>query len=425
MCGIVCVLNSNTDINYQTNLRAFFRQALICDALRGEDGTGVAHISKNEIEIIKKPWAGYDFVQHHNAALLLYSKLEGAWIGHNRKATHGGKAYTHPFEVGDITLVHNGMIDNYKQLSDECNPSNDSLVITELINKNGAKATIESMLGAWALVWYDSKDKRVHMCRNDKRPLFFAKVKDKNTHLICSEYGMLVWLASRNGIELDKVYSVTENTIFTFLEDFSDYTTEKVTERKPQEIVIHKGYHRTVSNDTYIQRSVAEILQEIGLSLHQEIVFTYEEWAPYNKSRDGAGILYGCDLSNNINQIVCHNVFKPYKNGRVKKALELGKMGIKGKIVNAKYDKAIGNILYVVDASVVPMRKGKNVRQNNNNNNILGPNGEYISHVEYDKLTSSGCDNCGCNLLDPKEVHWANGFVFCKDCSAIYGVMGV
>lgn len=222
MCGIVGVLSTEMNgVNHPYG--KFFKQALFADTLRGLDSTGVFCLEQKDKdkqpETWKKALAAYDFLQlAHTNKLLRDSADFSMMIGHNRAATKGGIHHhtAHPFQIGDITLVHNGTVSNHRTLFGGMQFDVDSEAITHAINEEGYEKVIEKLDGAFTLIWHDAKDGSVNIVRNEERPLAFGKVKDKKTVLLSSEAHMLRWLAIRNGFSLETIVEPKPGELFQF-----------------------------------------------------------------------------------------------------------------------------------------------------------------------------------------------------------------
>ena len=131
MCGIV---------GYVGNKKAqdFLVSGLKRLEYRGYDSAGIVTFDEN---------GGATLIKTKGKIADLESKLaaarrsDKAGIGHTRWATHGEPSETnaHPHHVGDIYLVHNGIIENYKELKDalknyEFKSETDSEVLAALID---------------------------------------------------------------------------------------------------------------------------------------------------------------------------------------------------------------------------------------------------------------------------------------------------
>ena len=109
MCGIVSYAG-NKDVIRRiiTGLKSL--------EYRGYDSAGIAYMKDNKINIIKKEGRICNLEKEIN-----YDDKASIGIAHTRWATHGkaDDINSHPHRQGKITLVHNGIIENYDILKKE------------------------------------------------------------------------------------------------------------------------------------------------------------------------------------------------------------------------------------------------------------------------------------------------------------------
>ncbi len=110
MCGIVGVLGNN-------EVAPLLVEALKRLEYRGYDSAGIATVNKGRLDRRRAVGKLVNL-----SDLLVHEPLAGkAGIGHTRWATHGAAtiANAHPHRAGPVAVVHNGIIENFRELRTE------------------------------------------------------------------------------------------------------------------------------------------------------------------------------------------------------------------------------------------------------------------------------------------------------------------
>ena len=165
MCGIVGYLGTGEAVEAVLTGLELLQN-------RGYDSVGVSIIESSEIRTVKCASTHSNNALHVLNSRIILPQISNAAIGHTRWARHGSKtdqnAHPHHDEANRISLVHNGIIENFAEIKAELvtkgysfRSSTDTEVISVLIGAlldtgktmiEAVRLSIERLKGTWALV---------------------------------------------------------------------------------------------------------------------------------------------------------------------------------------------------------------------------------------------------------------------------------
>ena len=182
MCGIIGYTGKE-------DAREIMLDALELLEYRGYDSAGIALLDENGTQIVKRAGRVKDLRN-----LCKEKKPVGCCgIGHTRWATHGGVCdeNAHPHRFGRITLIHNGIIENYRELTEKyalegkLKSETDSEVVAAVLEHfyegdpySAIRKTVLKLKGTFALaILFDDQPGKIYAVRNVS-PIVAAVTED-------------------------------------------------------------------------------------------------------------------------------------------------------------------------------------------------------------------------------------------------------
>ncbi|MGQ9688699.1 MAG: glutamine--fructose-6-phosphate transaminase (isomerizing) [Desulfobaccales bacterium] len=181
MCGIIGYLGSQEAM------------PILLDGLkrleyRGYDSAGMAVIGQNGLAIRRSLGKLRELEK-----TLAQNPLTGTvGIGHTRWATHGrpSEANAHPHQVGEIAVVHNGIIENYLEIKEKLlkqghrfASETDTEIVSHLVVRHlregadylaAVRLTLQEIKGSYALVILNAQEPRLLVAARKESPLILG-----------------------------------------------------------------------------------------------------------------------------------------------------------------------------------------------------------------------------------------------------------
>jgi len=235
---------------------------------RGYDSSGIAYINDGKIEIKKEKGKIADLEK-----IVDTNFVSNMGIGHTRWATHGKPNATnsHPHQSGKITLVHNGIIENYSELKEmlinkgySFVSETDTEVATALLDylydleKDMLKAikNFKALVrGSYALGIINSDEiNKVYTIRKDS-PLIIATDEDAN--YIASDVPAILNHTNKYMLlDTNEIAILTSDEIKVLDDDFNEIRKEIITFEGKMEAAMKNGYEHFMLKEIHEEPEV-------------------------------------------------------------------------------------------------------------------------------------------------------------------------
>ena len=246
MCGLTGLLDVSAN-GFAGKDVDLFEGLLLINSLRGRSSTGVFGVNKHKQADIHKVLGNpYNLDVTVLGDWFNNRMLNRYWAvaGHGRFPTQGEISIqnAHPFQHGNITLMHNGTLRNLPRLLKEHNKdfAVDSEMICWMVNELGIKDTIKEIEGAYALIWYDAGDDTYNFLRNQDRPLYYGVNSFNDQMVLGSEEHYIEWANSKTYKRFKEVKAVALDSHYKIGREKNKFVIQREDVRKSYS---YQGHH--------------------------------------------------------------------------------------------------------------------------------------------------------------------------------------
>ena len=251
---------------------------------RGYDSVGIAAQTADGTDVVKCKGR-----IHALEEKLRDEPVEGSHcaIGHTRWATHGGPSdrNAHPHRAGNVILVHNGIIENYKALKEELQAKGvefksetDTEVAAALLNENytpggdplaAIRKTVARLRGAYAFgILFADREEEVWVVRSGS-PLILAKGKD-GYYLASDVTALLPFTRESAPMDEGAIARLTGDSAVLFDENGGEHEPKWMTTTLTPESAQKGGYPHFMLKEIHeqseaVKKSVSSRIDRNGL----------------------------------------------------------------------------------------------------------------------------------------------------------------
>ena len=245
---------------------------------RGYDSAGIAYVKDNNVVIER------EVGRISNLESVLKKDISHIGIGHTRWATHGKpiKENAHPHKVGNITLVHNGIIDNFMELKSvlmsegytfksDTDTEVAAAYIDSLYKENNdmiksLSTCVNKFLGSYAFGIINELEPDVLYALRKDSPLIIGVGENEN--FIASDVPSILKYTNKYiDIENDEIVKITKDEVTVYDKNYNIINKEISVFEGDANLVEKNGY------ETYMLKEIHEEAEVIKKTSEASIDF--------------------------------------------------------------------------------------------------------------------------------------------------------